>query len=92
MKKRKEDFTKKIADELQFPQTAVSDIFHIELKGDSDVTVEGCQGILEYDETYITINLGDRTVRFSGANLEISSFFDNRAVIKGTVVSMDFSN
>lgn len=92
MKSRKEDFTKKIADELQFPQTAVSDIFHIELKGNSDATIEGCRGILDYDETYITINLGDSTVRFSGAELEISSFFDGRAVIKGTIASVDFSN
>lgn len=91
MKRKKDQIAKKFAEELQLPEAAVHNIFSIEFRSNSEVTVEGCMGIIEYSDFRITINLGCRKVSFHGDELEISTFFESQAVIKGTVLSMDFS-
>lgn len=91
MKRRKEEFARKFAEELQLPESAIHNTFSIEFRSNTDVTVEGCMGIIEYSQELIAINLGSKIVRFHGDEMEISTFFESRAVIKGTVLSMDFS-
>lgn len=92
MKRRKDELAKKFAEELQLPEAALHSTFSIEFKSNSEVTIDGCMGMIEYSEELIAINLGSRIVRFHGADMEISTFFDSQAVIKGTVISMDFSS
>lgn len=92
MKRNKDEIAKKFAEELQLPESAVTDSFKIEFRGISDVVIEGCRGIIEYGESCISLNLGKNTVRFGGADLEISSFFEEQAILKGTVVVMEFSS
>lgn len=89
--KKKDNLAKKFADELQLPEGAVHKVFTIEFHGSTNVSVEGCMGMVEYSDTAIAINLGDRIVRFRGDRLEMDTFFDSQAVIKGNVLSMDFS-
>ena len=92
MKKSKEDIVKKFTEEMQLPESAITDSFRIEVTGTSDVIIEGCRGIVEYTQSCITLNLGKNIVRFTGTQLEISSFFETQAILKGTVISMDFSS
>lgn len=92
MKKHKETIVKKITEEMQLPEAAISDSFRIEIIGTATVAVEGCRGIVEYEESSISLNLGKCTVRFLGSDLEISSFFEQQAVIKGTVMTVDFTS
>ncbi len=91
MKKRKNEIARKFAEELQLPETAVHNTFTIEFHGESRVIIEGCMGILDYSDEYIAVNLGSKTVRFKGANMQMDTFFESQAVIKGNVISMDFS-
>lgn len=92
MKRNKEEIIKKFTEEMQIPESAITDSFKIEFRGNSDIIIEGCKGIIDYEETKISLNLGKMIVRFGGAELEISSFFEEQAIIKGTVVTMDFSS
>ena len=92
MKRHKEEIIKKFTEEMQIPESAITDSFKIEFRGNSDIIIEGCKGIIDYEETKISLNLGKMIVRFGGAELEISSFFEEQAIIKGTVVTMDFSS
>ncbi len=92
MKRSKNEITKKFTEEMQLPESAVTDSFRIEFRGDNDVVIEGCKGIIEYEESCIALNLGKKIVRFSGADLEISSFFEEQAILKGTVVVMEYSS
>lgn len=92
MKRNKEELVKKFTEEMQLPESAVTDSFKIEFRGNSDVIIEGCKGIIEYEESCIALNLGKNIVRFSGADLEISSFFEEQAMLKGSVVVMEFSS
>lgn len=92
MKRRKGEMAKKFAEELQIPQTAVTDSFIIEFRGANDVTVDGCKGLVEYGDTAVALNLGSTVVRFIGADLEIVNFFEEQAIIKGTLAAMEFSS
>lgn len=92
MKRSKDELIKKFTEEMQIPESAVTDSFKIEFRGNSDVVIEGCKGIIDYEESGISLNLGKMLVRFGGADLEISSFFEEQAIIKGTVVIMEFSS
>ena len=91
MKRSKKDMAKKFAEELQIPESAIHKTFSIEFRSDTDVTIEGCMGMVEYSDRLIAINLGNRIVRFHGDDMEISTFFESQAVIKGTILSMEFA-
>lgn len=92
MKKKKEIIAKKFAEEFQIPEDAVMDTFGIEFCGGNNVTVDGCNGIVEYEDTAIALNLGATVVRFRGADLEIIHFFERSVVIKGFIAVMEFSS
>lgn len=92
MKRSKNEIAKKFTEELQLPESAVTNSFRIEFRGTADVVIEGCKGIIEYEEYCIALNLGKNIVRFFGADLEISSFFEEQAILKGTVLSMEYSS
>lgn len=92
MKRSKEEIVKKFTEEMQLPESAITDSFRIEFRGNTDVIIEGCKGIVEYEESGISLNLGKMIVRFGGADLEISSFYEEQAILKGTVAAMEFSS
>lgn len=92
MKRSKDEIVKKFTEEMQLPESAVTDSFRIEFRSNTDVIIEGCRGIVEYEESGISLNLGKMIVRFGGADLEISSFYEEQAILKGTVATMEFSS
>lgn len=91
MKKYK-DTAKKFAEEIQIPEDVFCDSFSIEMKSNTEIIIEGCKGMVEYDTTQIAVNLGSMIVRIHGDSLEIGNFSEQQVTIRGTVISMDFSS
>lgn len=91
MKKSKDEFVTKFAEEMQLPLSALRDTFRIELTGNSEMHIEGCSGIIEYDENNITLGLRNNSVSVCGFALEITSFSDRQAVITGKITSVSFA-
>lgn len=83
---------KKFAEEIQLPEEAFCDTFLIEMHSNTEIVIDGCKGIIEYDTSLIALNLGSLVVRFHGDNLEIGNFSEQQAIIKGVVMSMEFSS
>lgn len=83
---------KKFAEEIQFPESAFCDSFTIEMHSNTNIMIDGCKGMVEYSDGLIAINLGSMVVRFLGDSLEISNFSEQQAVIKGTVMTVEFSS
>lgn len=99
MKKNKrcrENRSEKIIDSigkgLDLPQDALAGYAHIELCGNREAIVEGCRGVLEYNDCSVALNTGKLTVRFCGSDLTISAMQDSSAIIKGTITCIDFGN
>lgn len=93
---RKESKGERIMDSisrsLDLPQDAVSGYAHIEISGNREAIIEGCQGVLEYGDSVIALNTGRLTVRICGCELTIVSMQNGQAVIKGIITGIDYCN
>lgn len=63
---------------------------HIELFSNEEITVEGCRGILDYNEQYIKLRLIKGGVILFGDTLLVT-FFENSTIrIKGKISALEF--
>ena len=62
----------------------------IEVFSNTQAAVDGCNAILEYDESCIKLQCPKLCVSFKGEGLYIKTMTDSSAVIYGTIASIDF--
>lgn len=89
--KKNGSLIERVGDELDFPAGAMPGTAHIEISGNREVIVEGCKGVLEYDEKTIRLNTGKLILRLEGSELTISALQAEQAIIRGNILSLDFS-
>lgn len=65
---------------------------HLQLYGNSECVVDGLKSIIEYNSDKIKLDIGKRVITFLGEDLEINSFTPEGAVVKGFIMSMEFSD
>lgn len=87
---RSERILDTISRSLDLPQDAVSAYAHIEISGNREAIIEGCQGVLEYGDSVIALNTGRLTVRVCGCELTIVSMQNGQAVIKGIITGVEY--
>lgn len=63
---------------------------HVELIGNREAVVEGCQGILEYDEGSVRVRAGRLVVRFTGRGLKIRCMTSDSLVVEGFLLGLEF--
>lgn len=64
----------------------------ITLTGNRSAVVDGCDGIIDYDEEAILVRAGRLTVRFSGRDLALRRLTENAAVIEGFIAQVEYIN
>lgn len=92
--KRKEQTkskTRLITDNLQVPGTVERKTAFIELVGNNEVSIEGCKGVLEYNDEEIKLNIGKNEIKFIGTDLEIKSYINDEICINGIIMTIEFS-
>ena len=62
----------------------------IQARGNREICIEGCKGILEYEEGRIMLNCGKLVICFTGDGIEITAYSELQTVITGNVLSIDF--
>ena len=75
---------------LDIPSFSVGGMCQIELSGNREAVVEGCQGILEYDENRIKLATEKMSVQFNGRNLQLKTLTRSSAVVEGFITGIDF--
>jgi sporulation protein YqfC len=75
---------------MGIPPTALPGIPQIELGGNREAVIDGCQGILEYSEEMIKLAAGRMTLQFCGRGLQIKVLTHDGAVIEGFITSLEF--
>lgn len=80
----------KLTEILDIPQSALPASAQIEISGNREAIIEGCQGILEYDENVIKLTTGRMNVRFAGRGLQIKVLTHDSAVIEGIINIIEF--
>ncbi len=80
---------KQMEDWLEMPLGSVASTARIELSDNRRAVIEGCQGILEYDDTVIRLVTGSGVVRFEGGDLGVSCMNDTSAVVVGLIARIE---
>lgn len=62
----------------------------IELLSNSEITVEGCLGVMEYTDTYLKLRLLKGSVIILGSDFDITMFEDKRISVTGKISSLEF--
>lgn len=75
---------------FELPAGTLTGAVHIELSGNHRAVVEGCRGIVEYEEGVIRLNTGSGVVRFSGTGLSMTCMTEDSAVVVGSILSLEF--
>ncbi len=80
----------KLTEELGIPKTIVNGYNHIELFGNREAIVNECEGIIEYSEKRIKLNIGKNTILFCGSDLCMKEYGSSQAVISGNILTIEF--
>ena len=82
--------TQRVEQVLELPEGSLSGAARVELSGNRRAVVEGCRGILEYEEGVIRLNTTSGIVRFMGRDLTMNCLTEDSAVVSGTILSVEF--
>lgn len=80
----------KVTSSLQLPASALSGAAHFEMNGNREVIVDGCRGVLEYDENRIRIHAGKMVTCFQGRCLSIKCLTADSLIVEGFITSIEF--
>jgi sporulation protein YqfC len=75
---------------FEMPQSAMGGGMHIELSGNTEAVVDGCVGVLEYDENIIRLAGKKMSVRFTGRRLQLKVLTHDSAVLEGFILGVEF--
>jgi sporulation protein YqfC len=65
---------------------------NIELFGNKQIIVDGCKGVIDYNEDFLKLDLGKIILKVTGKNLVIDSYIYEQVDLKGEIVSVEFMN
>lgn len=63
---------------------------HTEIFSNKKIIIEGCQSIVDYQNNYIKLKLKKGFLNILGNEFLITAFDDEKIVIKGNIVSIEF--
>lgn len=81
---------RRVLPDLGFPPTVSVSAPDIHIEGNREISVEGCRGILEYENERITLRLKHRRLIVNGEKLTMRSFFGSHIRIIGVISSVCF--
>ena len=81
----------RICDKLEIDEVICGNCGYIEIVSNHCALVDGCKGILEYDDSLIKLSLGKKTVSFQGNSLSIKSLSMEQAMVEGFIFCVEFS-
>ena len=62
----------------------------IELKGNRTAIIEGCDGIIDYDDEKVIMNMNRLIARINGKKLCLKLLTENSAVVEGFISSVTY--
>jgi len=80
----------KLSELFDIPANALHGIAQIELAGNREAVIDGCRGVLEYDETIVKLATEKMSVQFMGRGLQIKVLTHDSAIVTGFITSIEF--
>ncbi|NBJ88712.1 YabP/YqfC family sporulation protein [Acutalibacter sp. 1XD8-36] len=63
----------------------------ISVTGNRSAVVDGCDGIVDYDEERVVLRTGRLTVRITGRRLRLTKLTQSSAMIEGVIMGLEYS-
>ena len=82
----------RICESLDITDDVCRNCGYIEMISNYCALIDGCKGILEYDDSVIKLNLGKQNVAFRGTSLTIKSLSMEQAMVEGFIAVVEFGN
>lgn len=92
LKNKETENSKKKLKEILIPSIMDLKSSQIEILGNNEAIIEGCKGILEYEEDIIKLNLGKMSVKFFGRNLTVKCMNNDNVILNGFITNIEFNN
>lgn len=81
---------KNLRDIFDMPQSAFFGGVQIEIQNNKEAMIDGCKGVLEYNENTIKLACEKMSVKFSGRDMQIKTLSQNSALITGYIMNIEF--
>ncbi len=89
-KKERRSFRQKVSDSMDFPLETLYNLSQIQLTGNREAIVEGCKGILEYDDCMIRLKTKSMQISFWGSGLMLKCLNTDNVIIEGKLERLEF--
>lgn len=63
---------------------------HTEIFSNKKLIIEGCQGIVDYQNDYLKLKLKKGFLNIMGTDFLITSFEEEKIVVNGNIISVEF--
>lgn len=63
---------------------------HMEISGNSEIVLEGCRGVLEYNDSTVKVNTGAFVLSIMGRGIVIKCYNEASMVIQGYITTVEF--
>ncbi len=65
---------------------------HINFTSNRKVIIDGCKGVIDYNENFVCLNLGKKMISLIGKDLKILDFTDSEITIVGDISQAEFGD
>ena len=89
-KRKKENIKKMISNIKEVASSIVKTQSRIEMIGNKEAIIEGCNGVIEYDNFIIRIATKHQEIRFVGDNLQLKCLTNENIIISGFIKNIEF--
>ena len=87
---KKRDFFARFGAKLDIPREALPGSFGLTLAGQQELVVRGCQKILAYGKTCISLKVGKTVLNIRGEELFCTAFGAGCVTVTGRIISLVF--
>ena len=90
-KPSKEKNSDTLAEILSFPQGTFRNFPTIQIRGNREITIDGCTGLLSYEQEKIILETRYCRINISGRTLTLSNLAKNVLAIRGFIKTVEFT-
>ena len=88
--KEREPLKERIGKILDLPQELSGDSVIITIKGNEEISVEGCRAIIEYTQECIRVNTKRSMLTIKGKNMVIKEVTNEYVLIEGWIIGTEY--
>ena len=89
-KNKNQTSPERLAKILDVPQNMFESYSQIVLSGNREAVVDGCHGVIEYEDDFIKLKIGRQVVKYTAQILQIKCMTGENVIIDGKILSVEF--